>query len=572
MNSDVANGVRPKTGRRLGIAASALIAVANVGFLLAVVGDWRYRAVIAATERGTRPGDFGAVVDGWSNSQPLYLLIFLAGVLIAGIVFVAWLRRARVTSELLCAARHRLPRGWVVGAWITPVVWLWFPAWIVSDVYRASHPRTPRHAQSLARSGVAIPVVCWWTTWSAAWLVFWISWRFVTTDPTTGSPVKTLQQMTIYSILCTVAAALFCCSAVLAIAIITRVDRWQRMERAIEPVLVPVTSCPPAAGFTAPAASVSTPQPKSGLWPILAVAAVVAGVFVAAVTVAVGVSPFGHDAARAPLADLTFDPARARAVEACVVLERAAHAAHYEVASSAGRMRWECVIEATGVDTGPVGTVGISFAANGVGDTTGRTLGGHALLRYAHGDDCTEQIPTSAQPATGIQINVVARPAVEPRPPTFACDMAEALLTESIRALESPDLPTIERASVIGLDPCDAETDALVATMGPVRRSPKILNICDIDGADAFLIVTISYGPESWAPVSRPPRATTIDIGGGRTAQQLVDEDCSVSYQQRLNKRDESITVVSHAPAGSGEAACPNARAAIISLVAKLTG
>jgi hypothetical protein len=65
---------------------------------------------------------------------------FVIGYVVAGLFFLTWLWQARLNAEMLCSARHRRGRGWVIGSWICPVVNLWFPFMIVDDVYRASRP------------------------------------------------------------------------------------------------------------------------------------------------------------------------------------------------------------------------------------------------------------------------------------------------------------------------------------------------------------------------------------------------------------------------------------------------
>ncbi|MFE9320039.1 DUF4328 domain-containing protein [Nocardia sp. NPDC052278] len=148
----------------------------------------------------------------WSMVVGPAVITMLMALLGTGIVFMAWLRQARSNADALCAARHRLPIGWVVGGWFCPVVNLWFPATILTDVLRASDPRTPTDAPDLRRRPGGLLVGVWWTAWLATWIVlFW------PVDSDFISPARAA----VVALSMVVAAA---CAAV----IITRIGSWQR--------------------------------------------------------------------------------------------------------------------------------------------------------------------------------------------------------------------------------------------------------------------------------------------------------------------------------------------------------
>ncbi|MFI6952810.1 DUF4328 domain-containing protein [Nocardia sp. NPDC050408] len=150
----------------------------------------------------------------WSMIVGPAVIIMFVALLGTGIVFLVWLRQARSNADALCAARHRLPIGWVVGGWFCPVVNLWFPATILTDVLRASDPRTPKDAPDLRGRPGGLLVGVWWSAWLATWTVlFW------PVDSDFLSPVRAA----VVALLMVVAGA---CAAV----IITRIGNWQRSE------------------------------------------------------------------------------------------------------------------------------------------------------------------------------------------------------------------------------------------------------------------------------------------------------------------------------------------------------
>jgi Domain of unknown function (DUF4328) len=95
-----------------------------------------------------RADDSDRAVAGWSL---LYGLLLLA----TGIVFIVWLYRARTNADLLGGRFQRRGKGWTIGGWFCPVVNLWFPFQIVTDVRR--------EADGEARGYPLIRV--WWFFW-----------------------------------------------------------------------------------------------------------------------------------------------------------------------------------------------------------------------------------------------------------------------------------------------------------------------------------------------------------------------------------------------------------------------
>ncbi|WP_448318576.1 DUF4328 domain-containing protein, partial [Streptomyces sp. CO7] len=55
-----------------------------------------------------------------------------------GVVLLLWFHRVRRNAEVFSPGGHRRSRGWVFGGWFLPVVNLWFPFQVTSDIWWAS--------------------------------------------------------------------------------------------------------------------------------------------------------------------------------------------------------------------------------------------------------------------------------------------------------------------------------------------------------------------------------------------------------------------------------------------------
>lgn len=80
----------------------------------------------------------------------------LATTVATAVVFVVWFHRTRVNAEVFAPEYHTRKRGWAIWGWIVPVVNLWFPRQIASDIWNASADDKPR-PKGLLNS--------WWALW-----------------------------------------------------------------------------------------------------------------------------------------------------------------------------------------------------------------------------------------------------------------------------------------------------------------------------------------------------------------------------------------------------------------------
>ena len=144
-------GARPyRTVTRVAVGAIILILLEVMGEVLSTSSDWRTYLVVHQyqAQAATR-----ADLDAADDFSTLVSVPVAVMVLAAAVVFLVWLRRARINSGPL--RRHRYSPGWAIGGWFIPVANLWIPYQVVSDVWQASTPQRP------APSGV---LNAWWTT------------------------------------------------------------------------------------------------------------------------------------------------------------------------------------------------------------------------------------------------------------------------------------------------------------------------------------------------------------------------------------------------------------------------
>ncbi|MFJ5924314.1 DUF4328 domain-containing protein [Kitasatospora sp. NPDC092948] len=195
-------------------AATVLVLIVLLRETVVVVANWRAYELIHAYVNGTASvADLEAAdndaLTAVSSSTLLMAVLWIA----TGGTFLVWLWRARINAESLGGRdMQRRTRIWVVGSWIAPVVNLWYPYQIVSDIWQASAPRRPA-AGTLVKA--------WWACFVLAGLVKPIQWRLASQD--WHSEGDALSNANV-SLLLTV---LIVAAGVLIILIIKRITAWQ---------------------------------------------------------------------------------------------------------------------------------------------------------------------------------------------------------------------------------------------------------------------------------------------------------------------------------------------------------
>ncbi|MEU4390979.1 DUF4328 domain-containing protein [Kribbella sp. NPDC023855] len=225
----------------IGRIAIGLLGASTVTHLLCTWSDWNTYGVVNSYLGG------GPNVDDadLNRADSISRLTSIPNVVIsvaAAVVFVIWLWRVRVNSEVFCQADHRRSHGWVLASWFCPGPNLVYPKQIVDDIWLASDPKTPVYADDLRRLRKPLLTSVWWVAWVGA-LVFDVVIRraLMWMEATVGS----LRGIALAG---TASMALTAVSAVAATLIIRRINTMQTTREWMpwwdqrEPKLVAVPS------------------------------------------------------------------------------------------------------------------------------------------------------------------------------------------------------------------------------------------------------------------------------------------------------------------------------------------
>ncbi|MGW0659074.1 DUF4328 domain-containing protein [Streptodolium elevatio] len=115
---------------------------------------------------GVSPDDLASADDFVLVASGLDMIVFIA----TAVVFVVWFFRARKNVEMFGLHRPRLGCGWAIGGWICPVVNMWFPARIASDLWKGSD--TSKGAADIGNPlGRVTLIASWWVAFSVATVI-----------------------------------------------------------------------------------------------------------------------------------------------------------------------------------------------------------------------------------------------------------------------------------------------------------------------------------------------------------------------------------------------------------------
>ena len=215
------------------LALQALVGLASAG-----VAGW-----MVLTFAATSSNDVDALAA--APSVQTYLVLTYSSVpltLATGLFFVLWLYRATRNVELF-GVRPRRAAGWAIGAWLVPVVSLWWPKQVVDDVVRGSRPDVPAgcDVRALPRSGW---VTAWWSMWllktalsqAPLFVVIASLVKAVQANPTSDSVAllsaiefaRLAERVSLWLLGSAVAS---CLAAAVAVVVVVDIHRSQRQRR-----------------------------------------------------------------------------------------------------------------------------------------------------------------------------------------------------------------------------------------------------------------------------------------------------------------------------------------------------
>ncbi|HEY0638997.1 MAG TPA: DUF4328 domain-containing protein [Pseudonocardiaceae bacterium] len=250
----------------LGQGAGLLICLVSAVLLAGDLAAWNTYVVVRDYLAGDPSATESDVLqaDRFTATTSVAALVML---LVAGIVFILWLRRARANCDALYPMHHRHAPGWVIGSWICPIVNLWYPKQIVDDVWHASDPATVANPAPSDRRGSGL-VLLWWSAWIVAFVVP------ILLTPLGSDPENpTVDGLRADAFIGLSASLPLVVAAVAAVLLIRRINAWQDPTR--RPVVVvagrptlPTTYVRPASpplrpgpAPVPPSATPATPEP-----------------------------------------------------------------------------------------------------------------------------------------------------------------------------------------------------------------------------------------------------------------------------------------------------------------------
>ena len=135
--------------------------------LIAVASGLSERSLLDRAQRG------GVVTfdeaESNDNRQMVIGLGQAAVFVVTVIVFIVWFRRAYRNLPALGARRLKFKPGWAVGAWFVPILNLFRPVQIASDIWAASDPALPDTPDTPWQTQKVSPLIgFWWASWLIA--------------------------------------------------------------------------------------------------------------------------------------------------------------------------------------------------------------------------------------------------------------------------------------------------------------------------------------------------------------------------------------------------------------------
>jgi hypothetical protein len=114
-------------------------------------------------------GDLAAARSS-DHETAVIAIVEVATLVIAATTFIAWFHRAYANLPKLGAGSTRFGPGWAIGGWFVPILSFWRPKQIANEIYRSSDP--DRLQEPETQKGPLSPLLWfWWTAWIVTWVL-----------------------------------------------------------------------------------------------------------------------------------------------------------------------------------------------------------------------------------------------------------------------------------------------------------------------------------------------------------------------------------------------------------------
>jgi len=143
------------------------------------------------------------------------------------VAFIAWLHRARINARAFGCRRFRFSRIWAIVGFFVPILNLFRPYQVVSEVWRASDPRAVETPMAWISMPVSRCVIAWWVTFLATVFLEILAAGLVSGSGFSGADLFAARSVGV------LAGASSAASAVLAYLVISGIEGMQQSKWAI---------------------------------------------------------------------------------------------------------------------------------------------------------------------------------------------------------------------------------------------------------------------------------------------------------------------------------------------------
>lgn len=152
--------LRPLEGRaRWAVIALSAVIVTDI---LSIGSDWLEIRLMDRVLEGEAVSNSSLGSD--DTRQLVVEVILLVFYVAAAVLFLRWFYRAYSNLPAL-GSELRFKRGWAIAGWFIPILWLWRPKQIANDIWRGSDPSVRAVHLHITKTSVTPLLSVWWAAW-----------------------------------------------------------------------------------------------------------------------------------------------------------------------------------------------------------------------------------------------------------------------------------------------------------------------------------------------------------------------------------------------------------------------
>ena len=153
--------------------------------ILNLIADYFQYNLLTDIENGI--GISPEAINTNDSSQRIIAILGLIALIISGITFIRWFRRAYNNLGLM-GERMKHSEGWAAGSWFVPFLCLYMPFEMMSEMYRKT--------KGLLADGRSTKFMgWWWALWLISNIIGSISARLIDSESVSGLKMATIFSM-----------------------------------------------------------------------------------------------------------------------------------------------------------------------------------------------------------------------------------------------------------------------------------------------------------------------------------------------------------------------------------------